>query len=147
MSDDDTVSADANRNDILTPQQPSQITKLIRTLDQKFLPKLQQQHQHHPLNLNLNLKAYTNQELDELLSEVRETLEELDAEKLFREAQEQVQDNQAGGIVDNKKLWPIHDEIIPKLRDDLKDHCIRYIHICEYPKLFSVGIFVFPPGR
>ena len=150
----------SNPKSLSSPPQ-SQINALLCTLE-NLIPKMK-----------LPLHQYSNQELDELLAEVRMTLERLDANVLLQEAKGQENNNAyyprshhrhhhhhhtyqstkypfsnsnktAAGLKD--KVWPIHDDILPKLSGTRKD-CVRYIHIFEYPQFFNVGIFVFPPGR
>ena len=80
-------------------------------------------------------------ELDKLLAPVRNALELIDCDLLLNEA---LYGRSLSNISTKHKVWPIHQKVLPTVDEE---GVLRYIHIMEEPDVFSMGIFVFPPGR
>jgi len=80
-------------------------------------------------------------ELDKLLAPVRKAMELIDCDLLLNEA---LYGRSLSNIATKHKVWPIHQKVLPTVEEE---GVLRYIHIMEEPDVFSMGIFVFPPGR
>ncbi|KAL7525638.1 hypothetical protein ACHAWF_001444 [Thalassiosira exigua] len=91
------------------------------------------------------LAHHSTSELKQVVAPLVRELKKLDAAALL--SLNPTKNGRGATLDPNKGLTvpPIHDRIAPRCKDR-GDNVVRYLHVKEASKKYSVGIFVFPPG-